>query len=344
MLATFLERFGMTITQAPRLDQRMRTLVRFAAVVLAVAGSVPAVAAEAPPAPGLAANSPLAGRIWLPREHRAATAEEIAEKALAAGIVVLGETHDNPDHHALQAWVVRRVTAAGRRPVAAFEMMETTQQAALDAHLADLDGLGAAVEWEKRGWPAWSLYRPIAQAVLAAGGGLVAANLPLSDTRDIGKTLETADTRARYGLDEPLAPATEAAMAQEIRTAHCDLLPDSAVTRMVRVQRARDAALAEAVALQASRPEVGPVVLIAGSGHGRLDRGAPARMRQMVPGVPVFSLAFLEAADGETDPEAASRFLGAAAPFDAVWFTAKAAREDPCSQMEQHMRKKAEGK
>ncbi|RAU20845.1 hypothetical protein CU669_16370 [Paramagnetospirillum kuznetsovii] len=330
----------MTITQAHPIDQPTRTLVRFIASALLCLFPLALAAAEPPPAPGLTSASPLAGRIWLPKERRMVSAEELAAKALSAGIVALGESHDNPDHHALQAWVVRRLVAAGRRPVAAFEMVDTDRQGDLDANSGDLAVLGTALDWEKRGWPDWSLYRPIAEAILGGGGGLVAANLPLATTRDIAKGKDSADTRARYGLDEAPSAAVQAAMAKEIRDGHCNLLPEDSVAPMVRVQRARDAALAEAVAMQATRPEVGPVVLIAGSGHVRSDRGAPARLRDMVPSIRILAVAFLEVDDTETDAAAASRFDGQAAPFDAVWFTGKAAREEPCAQMEKHLRKK----
>ncbi|OAN49852.1 hypothetical protein A6A04_18580 [Paramagnetospirillum marisnigri] len=330
----------MTIAQASPNRQPMRTVVRFLAIAM-MALPLAALAGEHPPVPGLNSPSPLAGRVWSPSERRLISPEALVERMLEAGIVGLGETHDNPDHHALQAWAVRRLVAAGRRPVVAFEMMDADQQAALDAGLGDLDGLGRALHWEKRGWPDWSLYRPIAQAALDGGGALVAANLPTSTTREIAKGQENPDIRDRFGLDDPLPAPISAAMATEIRDGHCNLLPETAVPAMVRVQRARDAALAEAVANQATRPEVGPVVLVAGSGHVRADRGAPARLRLLVPGVRVFTLAFLEAGDGESDPAAAARFRDGGTPFDAVWFTGKVEREDPCAQMERHMRAKA---
>lgn len=295
---------------------------------------------EAPPSEP--SDHPLAGRIWQPDGGRWLTPDSVAERALAAGIVLLGETHDNAGHHALQAWMVRRLAAAGRRPATAFEMIDTDQQTRVDDHRADLPGLGAAVDWDSRGWPTWEQYRPIAEATLAAGGGLYAANLPRELTRRIAKGAESRDEDERFGLDTELTAAVSRAMAEEIRDGHCNMLPEAAVPAMVRVQRARDAALAEVVADQASRPEMGPVVLIAGAGHTRTDRAVPARLKQLVPGVRVFSLAFIEVEAGETDPAAYGALQGVARPpFDAVWFTPKAEREAPCAQMERHMRKKA---
>jgi uncharacterized iron-regulated protein len=292
--------------------------------------------------PAWAAPPPEIKAIWSVAEKRPISADDLARRLLDAGVLILGETHDNPAHHAIQAWAVERLVQSGRRPVTAFEMVDTDRQPALDAALGDVDGLGAALDWDKRGWPAWSLYAPIAKATLAGGGGLFAANLPTALARDIAKGQESPDTDARFGLDEPLAAAAAAALTNEIKAGHCNMLPDTAIPAMVKVQRARDAAMAEVVADQAARPEVGPVVLIAGAGHGRADWAVPARLRAMIPGVKVLSVALLEADDGPPAPAAwlKERF-GARSPYDLVIFTDRAQRDDPCKAMERHMHKSA---
>ena len=329
----------MTIAQAHPLDQPSRTFVRFSLWVMLLALPGLAMAAEPPPIPGLS-PTPLAGRIWDTKAKRLISADELVGRALAAGVVILGETHDNPDHHALQAWMVRRLVAAGRRPVTALEMVESDHQAALDANRGDLAGLGSALDWEKRGWPSWALYRPIAEATLAGNGALVAGNLPLDSSRQIAKGTPSADMIARYGLDEPLSPKEEKAMAADIRDSHCGLMPESAIPAMVQVQRARDAAMAEVVADWATRPQVGPAVLIAGSGHARRDRGVPARLQALVPGVTPLSIAFVEVEADERDPARAARRDDETAPFDAVWFTSPAPRDDQCAQLQKQMGKK----
>jgi len=300
-----------------------------AAVLLAAIAAAPA-AAEG-----------LEGTIWLPASSKAVGIEALMERVQAAGIVILGESHDNPRHHALQARMVERIAAAGRRPVTAFEMIDTDQQAKLTAARSDLAGLGETMDWERRGWPDWAWYRPIAEATLAAGGDLVAANLPRDLGRQIARQTEAADTTERFGLDTPLPPAEAEAMAEDIRTGHCNLLPEPAIAGMVRVQRARDAAMAETLAEQAARPEVSPVVLIAGAGHARTDHGVPARLHALVPGIVTFSVAFIEVEEGQTAPASyAGQFGAKRLPFDAVWFTPRAEREAPCAQMERQMKKK----
>lgn len=327
----------------------MRHSSRFRAsaalLLLALLMPVAAGAGEAPPEPILKTTHPLAGRIWVPSTGRSLTPDQLVAEGLAGGVVILGETHDNPDHHALQAWMMRRLAAAGRRPVAAFEMMETDQQDKIDAYLAthpgEVDGLADAVEWSKRGWSDWSGYSPIARATLDAGGQIRGANLPRDVMRQIGRGKEDEVAARMLGLDVDLPPEEQQAFAAEIRVAHCDLLPEGAVLNMVRVQRSRDAAMADVIATQAARPDVGPVVLIAGSGHARRNRGVPTRLGRITPGLRVLSIAFVEVRPGSDDPAAyAGRYGGAEVlPFDVVWFTARAEREDQCASLARRMKK-----
>jgi uncharacterized iron-regulated protein len=68
-------------------------------------------------------------------------------------------------------------------------------------------------------------------------------------------------------------------------------------------------------------------VLIAGGGHARRDRGVPL---YLVDGE-LISIAFLEVQAGKAPPQ--DYFDGFASPasYDYVWFTPRAARDDPCS-------------
>lgn len=275
-------------------------------------------------------NHPLVGKLWLPGESRFASVDEVVGRARAAQVILLGETHDNPDHHALQAWMLRRVTAEGARPLVAFEMITPDQDPALRGHLAehpgDADGLGAALAWEKSGWPDWALYRPIAAAALETGSPLAAANLGAA-----GIAQAKADTLAL----PPLPAAQLTVMEQEIRDGHCGMLPESALPPMVRIQRGRDAVMAAVLA--AGVRANGQAVLIAGTGHIRRDHAVPAVLAILAPQTPVFALGFLEVRPGRDAPTAYET------PFDAVWFTPAAEREDMCAAFKRHMDKKKGG-
>src|SRR3954466_1305556 len=92
---------------------------------------------------------PLVGRIW---NGSAFLDEQALDAAVqSADFVLLGETHDNPDHHALQARLVR-VAAQGRKPAIVFEMLDVGQQAAVDAAPRTSDAIAEAVDWSHSGW------------------------------------------------------------------------------------------------------------------------------------------------------------------------------------------------
>jgi uncharacterized iron-regulated protein len=304
-------------------------------VVLLLLTSV-AQGAEPPPA-GRGQDHPLTGRIWDVGRAQFVTMDALVERLVGARFVLLGERHDHPDHHAFQAWIVRGLIAAGRRPALAFEMLSADQATALADYLAraprDASGLGDAVGWAASGWPPWREYQPIADAAIAAGLPIVAANLPTGTARAVARgdtgALDPALVRA-HALDRPAAPPIQTAMEREIRETHCGQLPDSALPHMVTAQRARDAQMADRL-LATQRDGA---VLIAGAGHVRTDRGVPTYMAGRAPDAGIASVTFIEVATGLTSPgDYAERFGAARLPFDYVWFTTRADDSDPCARM-----------
>ena len=282
----------------------------------------------------MARGHPLAGSIWDVKASRFVEARELSQRLAASRYVLLGERHDNPDHHALQARLVRELGAAGRRPAVGFEMFSTDDARALARHLAvnpkDAAGLGDAVNWKRSGWPDWRVYQPIAQAALDASLPIVATNLSRAATdalRKNGLAGLGPMVVTQLKLDAPPSPVTRAAIAQEIRESHCGQAPEGQLDRMVDTQWARDARMAEALA-RAGGPD--GAVLIAGAGHVRKDRGVPAHLARHAPGTTVASLALLEVEARATAPaDYAARFDGAL-PFDYIWFTPRIDDVDPC--------------
>jgi uncharacterized iron-regulated protein len=267
---------------------------------------------------------PLVGRIWSVRE-----AKFVEEREVLAGLrgyVLLGEKHDNPDHHALQARVLRAMVDAGRRPVVAFEMFD------LDDHPRDAASLAQAVKWDKSGWPPWADYAPIAQIALDADVPIIATGLPRSRMAALMKP--AADAGVAPPIDEgtPLTPELEASLRDELRESHCGHLPDARIGGMMRFQRARDAAMADALIAGAKVAQADDGVLIAGTGHTRRDRGAGRDLSARDLKREVHSIAFAEVEAGKTVPTAyAPRWNTATLPFDFVWFTPRATDEDPCA-------------
>ncbi len=307
-------------------------------------------AAVTPPAPqapipdgwtsSLHREHPLVGRIWDVKAGRFVDLDTLRQSLASAHFVVLGERHDQPDHHRLQAQLVQGIAATGRKPALAFEMLDVGQQAAVDTSLAkapgDADALSTAVHWAGSGWPDWALYRPVFAAGLEARLPIVAANLPRAQVRDLvmrGPETLAPELRQRLGLETPLPEAVEQAMLEEQEEAHCGHLPKELLGPMVLAQRARDAQLADRL-LSADTGQGG--VLITGNGHARTDRAVPAQLARRAPGKDVRSVALLEVSEEALKPEDYVASLGTATlPFDYVWFTPAVPMEDPCAALRQ---------
>lgn len=296
----------------------------------------------------LGQEHPLVGRIWDVAAARFIDAEMLLSKLATGRFVLLGEKHDNPDHHRLQARILGLLIDAGRRPAVGFEMFTVDDAPAIAryvaAHPEDATGLGEAVDWPRRGWPDWALYQPIADIALREGLPIIATNLSPSLARDIaGQGMEALapDQVRRLGLDRPLAPDLRAKMAEEVRQAHCGYASDAKVEAMVDVQCARDAQMAERLAT-AGQPD--GAVLIAGAGHVRHDYGVPVHLRDRVSGAVVTTVAFLEVNLHTTEAtDYAGRFHRPTLPFDYVWFTPCVDDDDPCEKFEEQLRKLRKG-
>ena len=179
-------------------------------------------------------------------------------------IVLLDERHDNPDHHLLQARLVRAVIRHGRRPAIVFEMISEDRQPAIDRwlsqHPGDAAGLGGAVGWDASGWPPCEIYRPIADAARPVRAGLSA----LDPAR-----------RTCLGLDDPPSQRLAALLRRDLFDAHCGLIPEISTDPLVDVQRTRDAVMADNIATAFGLAGTDSAVLIAGAvnRHLHLCRG-----------------------------------------------------------------------
>lgn len=222
-------------------------------------------------------------------------AAAVSAESGASDIVFIGEVHDNPAHHAVQAEIVD-----GLRPTAlVFEMLTPEQASYVTPDLAaDEAALEAALGWQDSGWPDFSLYYPIFAA--APGARVYGAAVPREAARqvtEIGLIATFGPDGDRFGLDRPLSETEQSARLDLQRAAHCDALPEELLPMMVDIQRLRDARLAEA-ALDALAETGGPVAVITGNGHARTDWGAPALVARAAPTVSVHTVGQSEAGAG----------------------------------------------
>ncbi|WP_299816512.1 ChaN family lipoprotein [uncultured Jannaschia sp.] len=213
-----------------------------------------------------------------------------------ADIYVLGEIHDNPAHHAVQADLVAQLGPAA----ILFEMLSDEQAVRIGPDTPrDAATLGPLLDWAESGWPDIAFYAPIMAA---------------SDAPILGAAGEAGDLSV-YGLAAALPPEEQEARERLQAEAHCGALPEEMLPDFVARQRAIDAQFA-ARTLAALDAHGAPVVLIAGNGHARTDWGVPAAIARVRP-----DLAVVAVVQGEGDPTV---------PGDVVLQAEPQVRGDPC--------------
>lgn len=230
-----------------------------------------------------------------------------------ADVVIVGELHDQAEHHLTQAAIVALL-----RPTAVVFEMLTAEQATLvtSENLADPD-LGETLGWQAAGWPDFAIYAPIfASMGNAVAVGAAADEATIAKARDDGAAAAIDDPI--YGLDAPL-PETEQALREHgMQDVHCGALPEDILPWFVDQQRFADAAFTQAT-LAALDTYGAPVVVITGNGHARNDWGMPSFLARVAPTVAVISVGQIV----EPDP---------AAPYD-YWKVLGSidTSQDPCT-------------
>jgi uncharacterized iron-regulated protein len=272
------------------------------------------------------------GKIWDVKARAFVEREALVERLTGSRFALLGERHDNPDHHRLQAQLLKGMVERGRRPSVVFEMLELEQQASVDDYLArphaSATGFGPALRWQDTSWPPFSEYQPIFEVALSAKLPIFAGNIAHEVARGLVKQGPAAlpEERVRQlRLDQPFPEALAASLADELRASHCGHLPERLLEPMALAQHARDSQMASVMLGNGDRDGA---LLIAGAGHARRDRGVPYYLALAQPDASVLSVALQEVAHDRGEPSGYGSELLA---FDYVWFTPRGSDEDPCA-------------
>lgn len=240
---------------------------------------------------------------------------------LPVDVILLGEQHDAAEHQHIHRQVIEYLAVRGLLGAVVLEMAEAgTSTAALKSNSTQLQ-VEAALAWNHKGWP-WLDYGPAVMAAVKAGVPVLGGNLPAADMRSV-----MADSK----LDAQLPGPALKAQQQLIRLGHCDLLPESQISPMTRIQIARDMSMARTIS-QAVLPGK-TVVLLAGSGHVNRVLGVP---QHLPPGTKVKAVQ-LHAGPVQTAPDTRQAIENQAA-FDTVWPTPAVPGQDHCKDLQEKLR------
>ncbi len=248
------------------------------------------------------------------------TGEEISEPALAErlrqqDLVLLGELHDNSQHHRLRGELIARFARPGTTVVA--EHLPTGARVATGGALqGDLEAAG----FDARGW-GWPLHESLFGDIRAQALPLVGGNLPKGYSKQLmaGGEAKLTDALATPYRQAPLATAASAKLDGDLVDGHCGQLPVRYLAPMRLVQRATDISMANALLANT------PAVLVAGNGHVRRDYGVPQVLEALAPSLKISSVGFYERGGDRRE-----LIKSLAGRYDYVWLTEGAGRSDPC--------------
>lgn len=236
-----------------------------------------------------------------------------------AGVVLVGEKHDNPDHHLLEAELIAARLEARPGSAVVFEMLDEAQAPHLPALAADddLEAIRRKLDWPAKGWDL-AVYGPLFQATLA-GGKPVAGNIGKAMIGRLyaeGEAFVAGDPR--FASVAKASPAVRERLVDTIFEAHCRMQARESLAPMLAIQLAKDASMAEALRREA------PAMLIAGGEHARGDSGVPSHGI----GEDAVVLQLVEVRAGR---EAAADYREDVGPADYLWFTPATENKDYCA-------------
>ena len=282
----------------------------------------------------LYSDHPLVGKIFNSRTSEFVPVNDLLMAVEGASYLLLGEKHDNPDHHHLQAAVLNHLIARRVVSQVAFEMLDTDASNLLDdlrqQQLSSLDELKNYLQWDEEGWD-WSFYGPLIDAVYSGGIPMAAANI------NSARMMQVYSEELPASIVGVLDASTMEQLNLDIDESHCGLLPESQFPAMVRVQQYRDFIMA---ASMNSTDHDKLSVLVAGNYHIRQDLGVPnyLRAQNLQPGDAsinsnIVTLSFMEVDPEIADPSEYLQQFGAIPAYDFIWFTPAISNQDYCASL-----------
>lgn len=138
---------------------------------------------------------------------RPTSLSEAAKSLLHSKFVVIGESHDHPEHHLAQAAIIRELHRQGASVIVGMEMFDRTKQFALDefslGRLSDEEFVERSA-WKTQWGFDFNLYKPIFDAVRQHRLRLVALNVPRTTVSKVGREGWSALTEdERMGIPDP---------------------------------------------------------------------------------------------------------------------------------------------
>jgi uncharacterized iron-regulated protein len=255
-------------------------------------------------------------RVFDTRRKTFADFEAMLADVARADVIIVGEQHDDPNTHRLEAAILQGLMRRRVPVVLSLEMFERDVQPVLDGYLA---GKMSEEEFlaKSRPWPRYaSDYRGLVEMARAHRWPVIAANVPRRVAADVSKqglrTLDALSPADRAHVARELqcptdgyfdrfiaaisghpAPGAEKASDEEKRAAH---------ERMYHSQCVKDETMAESIATAFDSHSGRPATIVhyTGAFHSDFGAGTVERLRRRLPGRRVAIVSILAEEDLDT--------------------------------------------
>lgn len=230
-----------------------------------------------------------------------------------ADVILVGEQHDDPNTHRLEAAILQGLLRRGVPATVSLEMFERDVQASLNDYLAGRTDEETFLKGA-RPWPRYATdYRPLVEFARAHDWPVIAANVPRRLASEVAKTGAPAVERLKTEEAALVARAVECPQDAyyerfaESMNAHpspgsekkTDEEKRATTERYYLSQCLKDETMAESIVAafdrQSSRP--GPIVHFNGAFHSDFGSGVAERVRRRLPGRRVAILTMLPVDD-----------------------------------------------
>jgi len=272
----------------------------------------------------------LVGKLWDSHKNAFISVKQFHDELIHYDYVLLGETHNHPDHHRLQASVINHLSEENLTPSVVMEMLSQQSWRDQPQKWHALPALQSRASELNKGWP-WELYEPVLQTVVQHQLKLYAGNIDRGDLQrwsDAQQDFVEHDVIREYAY----SPENYQALRNNIVSSHCGYGGEAFVSSMSRAQMQRDRIMTESLV---DKPR--PVVFLAGSGHVRNDYAVPMQLRRKFQQFSYLSVAFISVQEGELDPKA--YLQNGKAIYDIIYFTPSHTNQDPCDEFRKQLKK-----
>ncbi|MBT3388566.1 MAG: ChaN family lipoprotein [Desulfobacula sp.] len=274
-------------------------------------------------------------------------------------VIYLSEKHDNPEHHAMQQRVIRRLIEMKLAPTIGFEFfswedtsdilnfLDSARMPNAEEHIEVIEkDLRKKLGWDSQSDDLWKFYYDL--LYLAREKGLMAAGLDIPGTlkkRITRKSIEgltpiEKDMIFSTGLSDEIYKDY---MFSVFRSVHCGMAHEAMQTKLYDTWLARNDRMAHSIT-QLKQYHKNPLVVIIGGGHTRHGLGVIDRVSAINPELSQVNLSLSEI---RVNPALLSDYLAPLdlkgykkqPPADFIYFTQRISYEDFCITFKKQLTK-----